>query len=310
VAGRANVIYTNLSMMVKLHNTARATRLALAVTIGFLGSLVGCGSLGLETNDSGTVPPYGGDTELDETGLDPNLTDTDDGTAAAAPALSSFALTSHANMGQVTAQFIASDENQDLIGGYVSLTLNGSNATYTIPGDINDWGGTNETSTLQISGFSPGDSVSGTMKLWDAAGNGSTTRTDQVTLEGFSASVSETGDDAGSADSLGTISPPGEITGYLGMAGNSGGSYSGDLDWVKFRPAQGGNWSFSLTWAASGSDYDLHLLNSGLTTLANAVSNGSVQPEQLSYQVAAGSTYYLIVAGWSGNGGTYTVEIE
>ena len=279
--------------------------------------LSGCGNLGLESKDTGRNP-LGGSTVFNETGAyTPDSEDTDDTydtddteeQTPDHPTLSSFTLSSHATAGRVTVKFTVSDENADLDGGYVKLTLNGTTTTYDIPGDIDSWVG-NGTSTLNISGFSPGDTVGGTMKIYDAAGHGSVTLSDQITLNGYNTTLTESGNEVGSATNLGTISIPAEISGSLSSASNSGGAYSGDMDWVKFKPQSTDTWSFSLTWSSTSSDYDMHLLNTGMSTLANAVSDGNSQPENFHYAVTSGTTYYLVVAGWSGNGGSYTVEIQ
>ncbi len=274
--------------------------------------LTGCGTLGLEARDTGDRSPLGGSTVLQETGTYQNNNDDTDDTEEQTPdhpSLSSFTLSSHETAGRVTVKFTVSDQNADLDGGYVKLTLNGSTTTYDIPGDIDTWVG-NGTSTLNLSGYSPGQTVGGTMKVYDSAGNGSVTLSDQITLSGYSTTLSESGNDLGSASNLGTISIPAELNGNLSSAGNSNGAYSGDMDWIKFKPQSTGTWTFSLTWTSNSSDYDMHLLNTGMTTLANAVTNGSSQPENFQYGVTSGTTYYLVVAGWSGNGGSYTVEIQ
>ena len=91
-------------------------------------------------------------------------------------------------------------------------------------------------------------------------------------------------------------------------AGNLGGLYDADLDFVSFSVPQSRTYSFSLTWTPTSADYDLHLIDGNGLTLAYAT--GYTQPEIITHALDANTTYYFTVAAWEGSAGNWSVQIQ
>ena len=280
--------------------------------------LLGCGTIFLEPTffDSGDGPPEeplepGRTTDTQpEEDTEEETHETDPGDGDNAPQLSSLDLSERGSDETVQVTFEVFDLDNDLTGGLVSLTIGGAGYAFDIPADLDQYSATG-TSRCHVDGsrLEVGDTVSGTMYVADAAGNRSDTLSDSFTMAGYTATVSEGGDESSDAAWLGTITLPAIIEGNLYRASNSGGSYTGDLDWTEFKLSSSQTVTFSLVWDAVGSDYDLHLLQ-GQNNLAGSVEEGGYQPEGFTRSLSANTTYSVVVAGWDGSPGGWTVTLE
>ena len=103
---------------------------------------------------------------------------------------------------------------------------------------------------------------------------------------------------------------PGLINGHIYQASNDGSnSHTGDFDWISFRVATDSAADISLSWDQAQADYDLYLLEDG-EPVAGSSELGSVQPESISRNLTRGSTWTVLVAGWSGPSGDYQVLLD
>jgi len=277
------------------------------VLLGLL--LAGCGTIGLElvSTDTGGFDPGPNPDTRDDTDAD---TDDSESQQESAPELTDFQLSERTADNTVHVSYDAFDLDGDLAGGTADLTLGGQNYTIDVPGDLDDYSPTG-TSRFHVDGshLEPGDTINGVMYLLDAAGHRSGTLTDSLTLEGSAYSITESGDTETSAQSLGVISLPATLEGNIYRAANDGYAYTGDMDWIELRVASSTPATFSLTWDATGSDYDLHLLVNG-NTEAQSVSDGGTQPESFTRTLQPGTTYVVVVGGWTGSGGDYVLTIN
>ncbi|MCB9777176.1 MAG: hypothetical protein H6742_01265 [Alphaproteobacteria bacterium] len=288
--------------------------------------LVGCG-LGLESFAPGG--PAGGDSGL-PTGLDSGGVGPDDGGAdsgsdadggsdggsdggtggAQAPTVGSLNVSE--GPGRIEVSFQASDPQDDLDGGRLLLAVDGATQSYNIPGQISDWRPSGaSTQYLDLDDCSRGRRMEFSVQLEDALGHKSSAKTDSLTLSGASKALAELGDDETAVENLGTLSRDTFLCGDIYRASNDGSSsYTGDLDLMSFRIDTPGTYSFALTWGAGSGDYDMHLYDTSWNRLAEAVEFGTSQPEQFSYSLVSGTAYVLVVAGWDGGSGAYTVTIR
>ncbi len=276
----------------------------LLVMLGLL--FTGCDGIGLELTYFDTADPFIPD--RDDTG--PDTTNETDHPSA--PQLESFDLSERSADSTIHIAFEASDDDGDLSGGVADLTLGGQSYSFDIPGDLDDYS-VNGTSRFHIDGshLSGGETVNGVLTLEDAAGHPSNSLTDSLTLEITSQTynVQEIGDTENQTQSLGVIELPAILEGDIYRASNDGYSYTGDIDFVEFRVSATTPAQFTLTWDASGSDYDLHLLVNG-NTEAQSVQDGAAQPETFTRTLQPGTNYVVAIAGWNGNSGDYTLVID
>jgi len=266
----------------------------------------GCGSFGLErtVGDSTLLPELPGDSEPepgDDTREEPGAT---------APELSSFNLAERQGTGEILVVFEAFDLDDDLAGGEALLTLAGESYSFALPADLDEWeaAGTSRCH-VEAEGLQPGQTVNGVLALQDAAGHRSDTLSDSLVLAGSVYPTAERGDTEATAQDIGVLELPAVIEGDIYRASNDGSAYTADLDWVSFRVGSSVDATFSLSWDASGADYDLHLMRDG-STVAKSVQDGTAQPETFSRTLSAGATYTLVVAGWSGGAGDWVVTVE
>ncbi len=297
--------------------------------------LVGCGQLGLEAMnavaeggpfdpDSGPDPvdtddPWEADADADADADSDSDADADadadsdadtDPVELSAPLLLSFGLSEAGSSGTFEGVFEGDDPDSDLYGGTALVSLGGISQMLSIPGDLDSFVTGGESSfTVASSSLLPGETVSASLILEDATGLQSGQRSDSVTLAGFNHSLSEPDDDFGTAYDVGLVGMPGYLAGALSQASNDGAAYTGDMDFIAFRVSSRQTVTFSLSWSMSAGDYDLRLgeLNRWLET---AIYDGTRQPEEITYTLETGTTYYLAVAGWSGPAGDYEVEIQ
>jgi hypothetical protein len=282
-------------------------------SLALLGLLLsGCGTIGLEASyfDTGTqVGPGPGPDTTDDSGdgVDTDETDPDN---PSAPELSSFDMTERSTASSIQVAYEAFDLDGDLTGGQAELTLGGQSYSIAIPGDLDEYSATG-TSRFQVSAshLSAGETVNGVLYLTDAAGHRSGTLTDSLVMAGSVYILNETGDEERDGQNIGVISLPATLEGDIYRASNDGYAYTGDMDWIEFRVASTTDAHFSLTWASSGSDYDLHLLLNGATE-AQSIQDGGTQPESFTRTLQGNTTYVIVVAGWNGSAGDYTLVIE
>jgi hypothetical protein len=274
-------------------------------------SLAGCGTFGLEsTLDSGDFfdpgPGPGPDFDSD----DPDDTRETDPGVESAPELESFELSERSSDSTIQVVFEAFDLDGDLVGGRADLSLGGQSYSFDIPGELDQYSATGSSRFhIDASSLDPGQTVNGVMTLVDAAGHRSETLTDSLTMSGSVFTVSESGDTEDSAQDLGAITLPTIIQGNISRASNDGYGYTGDIDWIQIRVASRTDAHFSLSWEASGSDYDLHLLVNGETE-AQSIQDGATQPESFTRTLQPGTSYVIVVAGWQGSAGNYTLTID
>jgi len=212
--------------------------------------------------------------------------------------------------GQVQVDFVAADADEDLIGGYFILDVDGTALHYDIAADLDSFsdGGTS------VAYFDPGlsacesDSLSLSGHVEDASGLTSSDRSATVSATGDGSWLSETGDDSGASNNLGVISSSSDICGNLYSVVYQ---YGGDEDWIYFEMGAGGSWVFELTWDASSSDYDMYLFDGSSGQLLNSAITESYTPrETLTQTLTAGRDYYLAITAWEGSPGDYVLEIR
>ena len=120
--------------------------------------------------------------------------------------------------------------------------------------------------------------------------------------------VFENGDSSTDITGLGALTLPVDITGTIWGAGNSGGLYSADLDFISFSLPTTRTYTFTLTWTPTSADYDLHLIEENGTTLSYSTEYG--QPEVITYRLNGNTLYYIAVAAWDGSAGNWTLKIQ
>lgn len=227
-----------------------------------------------------------------------------------APELSAVSVTE--GSGRIEVAFQVQDDDGDVEGGELDITVGTTTTTYEIPRDISDWrpSGTS-TQYLDIDDCSRGSSQSYQVQVWDAAGNGSARLSDTLSLSGTGVRLTEVGDEISDISNIGSLARGTYLCGNIHRTGNDGvNSYTGDIDIVQFRPATGGSLSFALNWDAANGDYDVHLYSTSWTPLASAAGTGTSQPERFSYSVVSGTAYNLVIAAWSGSAGDYVLTVQ
>ncbi len=213
--------------------------------------------------------------------------------------------------GGLSVRFTLDDPDGDLEGGAVELTVSGYTQTFLIPQDLQQWDGRDGVALVDTDPCAAGSLVQVEAQVYDAAGNASAPASASTMLSGQAEILAETGDDQASVVDLGTISFPFTLCGDVYRAANDGNnSYTGDLDYVTFRVATRQAVTFSLTWDAAGSDYDLQLYDDRLNRLEAAISYGPTQPETFTHTLQPGTTYLLMVGAWAGDPGDWITVME
>jgi hypothetical protein len=240
-------------------------------------------------------------------GLGPQPTDTgqpNPGTGAK-PIVDSFTVSETET--KVRMDFAISDTDKDMLGGSVEVTIGNSTSSYNFPDDLLREGGL--TFLLFDKGvFSSNQQTQCTLTAIDQSGLRSSPASALFTLSASSLQVPENGDSASDITALGSLTPPVDITGSIWGAGNSGGLYSADLDFISFSLPTTRTYTFSLTWTPTSADYDLHLVEGTGTTLA--YSTGYGQPEIITYSLNGNTLYYVAVAAWDGSAGNWNLNIQ
>jgi hypothetical protein len=231
---------------------------------------------------------------------------------------------------QIEVSFVVSDEDDDLVGGAFELTVNGGTTAYAIPYDLATWTASSGTGTVRFpipaSGGSGGcggggsASYSLTGRIEDAAGLRSGTKSTSISVEstgGGGVSIPEVGDSLDAVAPLGSASLPCSFVGDMHSTG-AGAAY-GDLDLFSFTPTVGAS-VLRLTWTGGGADYDVYVFDETsylLFMLFEDVNfamawgtNEGPSPENVPVALTANTPYYVVVGGWNGPGGAYTVAIQ
>ena len=221
------------------------------------------------------------------------------------PSVESFAISETES--KVRMDFVVSDSDQDMNGGTIEVGIGNRQLNYAFPDEIMRESG--DTFLLfSKSEFTPEQQVKCSLTATDSRGLSSSTVSQLFTLSSSSLQVPENGDDASAIYALGMLSPPVEITGSIWGAGNLGGLYDADLDFVSFQVPQSRQYNLELTWTPTSADYDLHLIEGTGTTLAYSTTYS--QPETINYALNANTDYFFTVAAWEGSAGNWTVRIQ
>jgi hypothetical protein len=235
-----------------------------------------------------------------------------------APLLEDFRVSQSGEDVEVT--FTASDDDDDIAGGTLRLTLEGTTTSYDIPDELTEWSEGPGRGTLLIEGLANGcqggNSLTFEGKVIDAGGNGSDELQKSLTISGSGSDVPDFGDLVGDAYAYpGGLSTGTVLCGDLSSTGHdqTTNSYNADADWIQFTPSASTTLSFALTWTAASGDYDMQLysLSTGDgTPLASAALAGNAQPESFSVFLSTTQQYALVVRGWDGDAGDWAVTID
>jgi hypothetical protein len=208
---------------------------------------------------------------------------------------------------KVRMDFSISDVDKDMGGGSVEIKIGSTTSSYSFPDDLLRDGGA--TFLLFNKGaFSTNQQTQCTLTAIDQSGLRSSPATALFTLAASALQVPENGDSASDITDLGALTPPVDITGSIWGAGNSGGLYSADLDFISFSLPTTRTYTFTLTWTPTSADYDLHLVEGTGTVLA--YSTGYGQPEVITYSLSGNTLYYIAVAAWDGSAGNWNLKIQ
>lgn len=226
----------------------------------------------------------------------------------APPTVSSFTVEEESQ--RLRFRFQVSDPDGDLGGGEVTVTVGQTPHTFAYPSEVNVGANGAANVTVSTEGLDRDRSYPCSLVVRDRASHGSETLTTSLSLGPWETVVDEVGDTPADVAGVGRVELPALVRGDIYRAANAAGDYAADIDVVKFAVPETGTYNFVLEWTAGGADYDLFLMDGGLTTLDSSVQQGAVQPEFTSARLQAGVDYYFAVGGWSGPGGDWTVRIE
>ncbi len=239
-------------------------------------------------------------------------TDTDTGTHE--PVLSLLSASESSN--QVNISFVASDEDDDIEGGSLDLTVGALSYSISIPDQLNSWSAGVGTVLLDFDDCDRGTSTTVTGTVLDSTGRSSGQGTDIFTPSGLSLRPSEGGDDETTAYDIT------DASGTLYICGNI--ASTSDEDWFII-DGDGlddaySTWSFSLTWTDTASDLDLYLMYWhnlwGWSEFASDIDHHAYQPATISYELRKAENaesywdYYVYVAGYSGAATDYVLRVN
>lgn len=282
--------------------------LGLCACCAALAGLTACsGGFGLDNLDS---TPAALDSP-DSRDWDPGNKDSDEppDTGPTNPVPTITALTIEEVDDRVRFTFTVDDQDGDMRGGGATVEVGGvATVSYSIPDQVVSSGANTYYVAWKQDLFSPEQTYNCAVWVHDQSGNTSNTLSDTYARSAWSASVTEKGDEFGDVSGVGLVQTPAVIAGDIYKAGNDGADYTADIDFVKFRVEQSRSYRLTLTWEQSSADYDLYLMESGVSVLASSATYST--PERVTYSLQAATDYYLAVAGWSGPAGAWTVRIE
>jgi hypothetical protein len=271
-----------------------------------------------ERADTGT--PVGGDTELDtsdtdrvdsglgkpgkdDTGKD---TDTEPPDEDKPPIIPAFSASEEET--KVRFIFVVEDPNDDMGGGKVEISVDGTKQSWAYPGGVQWSDGGTAFVVWDLEDFPPEKATTCRMIATDYTGLESEPVTTTFTRSAWTTEITEAGDRPADAVGIGRVDPPGTINGNMYATGNDGYNFTADIDYVKFRLARSGTFSFTLSWDEASGDYDLYLMDADLNVINSAATYDF--PEELGATLDADTDYYVAVAGWDGPGGNYSIRIE
>ncbi len=265
-----------------------------------------------EPVDTGLPPEGDADVDADADADADSDADSDadtDPVQPSAPELYAFSLSEDSITHTIQGSFVADAADGNLYGGAAVLELDGDRYEIAIPSDLDSFssGGTS-TFSVSSNGLLPGDSITASLVVEDDQGLRSGRLNENLVLAGFNTALSEPDDDYGSANDVGRVEAPGYLVGNISRASNDGVAYTGDMDFLAFRLPTAARVTFTLTWDAAAADYDLRLGDRS-QWLDTAITDGTTQPEVITYNLQANTTYYLAIAGWSGPSGDYEVTL-
>lgn len=148
------------------------------------------------------------------------------------------------------------------------------------------------------------------VELIDRAGRSSGVADAAVSAPAYGVVVPEVGEDE--AAPIGKISSGALVCGTLELVSNNGFDYTGDLDWTELEFDKTREWDIELRWTTVG-DWDVELWEyySGAWSEAGSSTGPDVHgPEAFSVTVYKTSTYQVLVAGWSGGPGDWTLQLD
>ena len=99
---------------------------------------------------------------------------------------------------------------------------------------------------------------------------------------------------------MGLSSLPSQLTGYICGPAHQ--------DWFRFTTTNAFNGHISLTFSHGFGDLDLSLRNSVLSEIGSSFGSGDL--EEITYGFQATTTYYIVVEGYAGAIGPYTLRID
>jgi hypothetical protein len=208
--------------------------------------------------------------------------------------------------------FEVSEGDGPLAGGELRLTVDGDRVALRFPADLSSWSGGVGTVLLDrptVGGCALGATHQVTVELVDGDGLSSGVLGTERTTSDQGLVLSEIGDSV--VDLLGIVGPGTRICGELDRVGNDGEGYTGDRDMVEFEVDPSTMITARLEWAGAA-DYDLHLFESDgelLTVVDSAATESMAGPEELDASLRRGQPYVLLVVGWEGSPGTWTLDL-
>ena len=101
------------------------------------------------------------------------------------------------------------------------------------------------------------------------------------------------------------------IIGMVTSVENDGSSWTGDVDLFLVIPDADGTLTYTLDWAAAGSDYDVVLIDGTTGQVADGYAGASTDQPELAADipVTSGVPYLLLIAGWEGDPGDYICDV-
>ncbi len=210
---------------------------------------------------------------------------------------------------RIEVSFELTDTDGDIEGGYLWMSVNGTASTYNIPAQISDWrpSGTSR-QYVTFDDCDRGSRFDFQLQAFDAAGHSSATRSDSVVLSGSAITISELGDD-GTYQTVSSLTRGSVLCGDMHSTGLTGSTYTGDLDFVRFKPSTSGSYHFTLDWDTTGAEYELALFDSAWNVV-NYDESGGPPTREFDQALSSSSWYIVRIAGSSGPGGPYTLTMD
>lgn len=302
--------------------------------------LSGCGGLSIlnpdwQDSDSFDTDPL--DTDIDDGTGDPDTDDiddpdTNDNPGISPPQLQSISGGVSGNDVVVTFRASDGDGNDNLVGGSIELTVGGGTTSYDIPSDVSNWStaaGTGEvrftnpggSSSSGCTGGSGSSQITIVGRVVDDDGLRSQTRNTTVSVGSSGAGTITAPENGDQIYPAGSVSRPCSFQGDIATVGD--GSEYGDMDAISFIPTTGAS-TVSLSWTAAGSDYDFLLFDretydgialfgiNDFTCILGFCVLGDTSGTGFENEVAnlqAGQEYVVIIGGWTGSPGAYTLSL-